>query len=162
MLTVNKSKKEIADQYGSADEKTKKVLDLIFGSKFFLPVHDRIKTWEDAAAEKGLDPVNSLPFIKPMDTRQEAANAFFMLDVIAEIICEGETLDWSNSDQRKWFPVFNDYTSGSGFRFDDSSYIWSVSSAKGGARLCVPTKEKADYFGKQFIDLWNKFLNPNK
>lgn len=29
----------------------------------------------------------------------------------------------------------------------------------GGARLCVDTNEKALYFGKQFIDIWNSFAS---
>lgn len=149
-------------EYGAADKKTKTALSKIFGAKFFLPVTDRIKTWEDAAAEKGIDPVKSLPFQKPANTREEAANAFFQLDVIAEVLGEGVVLDWGNGDQYKYYPYFYEYKPSAGFRFGDSAYSWTHSIADGGVRLCLPTPKLAEYFGKQFLPIWNKFLNPNK
>lgn len=123
---------------------------------------DRIKTFADACEDLGLDPDEQLPYPNPENDRQDAANAFTMLDIITESLLEGAKLDWTNSGQRKWYPYFNDYKPGSGFRFGDSHYAWTNTHATGGARLCVDTQEKANYLGTQFIDIWNKFLNPNK
>lgn len=42
-----------------------------------------------------------------------------------------------------------------------SSYAaWSSSSAHISARLAVKSKELADYFGKQFIDIWSDYVGP--
>lgn len=122
---------------------------------------DRIKTWEDAAKEAGIDPLD-LPFKNDSKTaRQEAVNAFYQLDVIAEVLRKGVVLDWTDSDQIKWYPWFYDYRPGSGFSFDAPGYEWSLTATYGGARLCVDTKEKAVFFGTQFLSIWNKFQNPN-
>lgn len=123
---------------------------------------DRIKTFEDAYEDLGLDSEDELPFGIPANARQEAANAFTMLDIISESLLEGAKLDWADESQKKWYPYFYDYKPGSGFRFGGASYVWSYASTDGGARLCVDTQEKATYFGTQFLDIWNKFLNPNK
>lgn len=148
--------------YPTATPEFKEMLIDSFGKEFFSQkITDRIKSYEDACADLGLDP-EDLPFKNPKNNRQEADNAFHMLDVITESLLEGKKLDWEDSDQRKWYPVFNNYSSGSGFRFLGSNYVWSHSLADGGARLCVDTQEKADYSGNQFLPIWNKFLNPNK
>lgn len=130
--------------------------------KYEQKITDRIKSYEDACEDLGLDPVEDLPFQNPKNNRQEAANAFHMLDVITESLLEGKKLDWEDADQRKWYPVFNNYSSGSGFRFLYSFGAWTNSGATGGARLCVDTQEKSDYLGTQFLAIWNKFLNPIK
>jgi len=109
-----------------------------------------------------LDPDEALPYASPKNNREEAANAFVMLDIISQALLENAKLDWSNTDQKKWFPYFNGDSSGAGFRFYDTLCDWAGTFAGGGARLCVDTQEKAKYFGTQFLSIWNKFLNPNK
>lgn len=124
---------------------------------------ERLKTWEDFAAEAGIHPVESLPFKHDFKTpRQEATNAFFQLDVIAGVLREKVVLNWKDSNQRKWYCWFHNYKKGSGFSFIDARYGWAGTRTHGGARLCVDTEEKAEYFGNQFLDIWNKFLNPNQ
>jgi len=110
--TVDQLKKVYAD----AEECDKKALSEIFGAKFFNgKIIDRINSFEDAAKELGLAP--TLPFPNAGSARELATNAFYQLDVIAEALREGNELDWANSNQKKWFAWFNDYTPGSGFRF---------------------------------------------
>lgn len=41
-----------------------------------------------------------------------------------------------------------------GFGFLFANYRSSWSHAYGGFRLCLDTEEKAEYFGKQFVELW--------
>ena len=130
--------------------------------KYEQKIIDRIKSYEDACEDLGIDPVEDLPFKNAKNNRQEAANAFHMLDLITESLMEGKRLDWEDANQAKWDPVFNKYNSGSGFRFLVSSNGWTAASAAGGARLCVDTQEKSNYLGTQFLAIWNKFLNPIK
>lgn len=45
-----------------------------------------------------------------------------------------------------------------GFGYLNTSYRSSSSNAYIGFRLCQETPEKAEYFGKQFIELWAEYL----
>jgi hypothetical protein len=157
-------KKNVISAFKQADPKGKLLLENLFGKELFSSkITDRIKTWEDAAAERNLDPIESLPFKHAFKNSFEiAANAFFMLDVIASVLNENIILDWTNSDQKKWYCWFNNYKEGSGFSFDASSYVWTNANTLGGARLCVHSKELAEYFGTQFLPIFNQFLNPIK
>ena len=163
MQTIKLSVENARKMYPTACAEIKTMLEDSFGKESLkLKVTERIKTWEDAANEMGIDPVTSPPFPIPVGSFQEAANAFFKLDVIATVLLEGVELDWTNEDQYKYYAWFNNYKPGSGFSFYDTSYDWTSTNAGGGARLCVDTAEKAEYFGCQFIDIFNQFLNPNK
>lgn len=147
--------------YATATPEIKMLLEENFDKKVLAGnIMDRIKTWEDAAAEYGIDPVTSLPYQSPVNNRQVAANAFFVLDVIAEVLREGVILDWTNDQQQKWYCWFNKYNSGSGFSFGGTAYDWSFTNTNGGARLCVDTQDKAKYMGTQFLSIFNQFLNP--
>ena len=66
--------------------------------------------------------------------------------------------DFSDRNQDKYFPwfVYNDNTAG--FVFAGTAYTASGADAAVGSRLCFKTSERAEQFGKQFIDLWNDFL----
>lgn len=164
MPTVKIDSANVVKAYRNADKSGKQLLqDLVNGQvDFNTKITDRVKSYEDACAELGKDPVAELSYRNPVNNRQEFANAAVMLDIICEALCEGVVLDWENEDQKKWGPWFTGYKKGSGFRFNDSYYRWTDTSTFGGARLCLPTKELSDYFGQHFLPIWNKFLNPNK
>lgn len=160
---------ELGDQllkglYKTASPADKLILEDKYGKEFFTKnILDEENPYEAACAMQGLDPIDELPFADPKNTRQEAANAYVKLDIIAEALRDGVLLDFTPGNQQdKWWPWFNQYKPGSGFRFDGSGRVWSASSAFGGARLAVYTKAKSDEFGTKCLDIWNKFLNPNK
>ena len=46
------------------------------------------------------------------------------------------------------------YGAAAGFGYLDTYSRSSHSNAYGGFRLCLDTEEKAEYFGKQFVELW--------
>ncbi len=50
------------------------------------------------------------------------------------------------------------YGAGAGFGSLDTIHRSSRSNASYGFRLCQETREKAAYFGRQFIDLWAEYL----
>lgn len=164
MPTVKIESTNVLKAFYNADASGKQLLkDLVNGQvDFNIKVTDRVKSFEDACVELGIVIETALPYPKPVNNRQEYANACVMLDIISESLSEGIVLDWANNNQKKWYPWFNEYKSGSGFRFCESNFNWSNANTSGGARLCLPTKELADYFGQQFLPIWNKFLNPIK
>lgn len=150
-------KKEALKRLASIEDETKKLRAIIDAP---VNIIDRIKSYEDAC--EYLEIETTLPYPNPKNNRQESSNAFHMLDIITEALLEGKTLNWEDSNEKKWYPWFNEYKSGSGFRFDCSYYDWSYTNFNFGARLCVDTKEKSDYLGTHFLPLINKLLNPVK
>lgn len=65
--------------------------------------------------------------------------------------------DYNDNDQRKWFPWYTGGdSSGAGFRFVDSYYFWSDSSADGGARLALKDEDRAEHMNKYFQDLYKE------
>lgn len=160
-LTINE--KQAKQLYPGADEVLKLWLEKAFGKEFFIRnVIGRVRSFEEICEEMGKDPNDELPYIKPCTNRQRFLNAAVKLDIISEYLLDGVILDWTNSSQYKWYPWFDNYKPGAGFRFLGSVCAWPNTLADGGARLCVDTEEKAIFFGKNYLDIWNDFLNPTK
>lgn len=68
---------------------------------------------------------------------------------------DGFEPDFSNTSQYKYFPWFVYDNGAAGFV---CAYTYSTATyafAPFGSRLCFMTRERAEQFGKQFIDLWN-------
>lgn len=65
------------------------------------------------------------------------------------------TPDFSNRNQTKWFPWFVYSDDAAGFVSADTSNTAAYANAHIGSRLCFMTRERAEQFGKQFIELWN-------
>ena len=61
--------------------------------------------------------------------------------------------DWN---QDKWFPWFNYDADAAGFVFAHTGSTTTKASAYIGFRLCFKSSERAEQFGKQFADLYNK------
>lgn len=71
---------------------------------------------------------------------------------------DGFVPDFSNEEQRKYFPWF-EYNKGvAGFVCAYTSWAAANAVADGGSRLCFATRERAIAFGKQFEGLYNDFL----
>jgi len=141
--------------YSKADTKTKTVLVALLGKRIIGDIMDRIKTFEDACEELELDPKSVIPFPKPIDDDQRALNANAMLWVIYRALNEGWKPDWTNSNEYKYYPWFR-MDSGSGLSFDDFGYATSASTV--GSRLCLKSKELAEYAGEQFIDIYTELF----
>ena len=94
------------------------------------------------------------------DKHVKAMVAMYKLITIAEAWNKADNFvpDFSNCNQYKYFPwfVYNDKSAG--FVFTRTAYVASYAYASIGSRLCFSTSERAEQFGKQFIDLWNDFL----
>ena len=68
------------------------------------------------------------------------------------------TPDFSNRNQTKWFPWFVYSDDAAGFVYAYTAKTVTYAFANIGSRLCFMTHERAEQFGKQFIDLWNDVL----
>lgn len=163
-------------------DSTMKVLEALFGEETFKPkdVTERIKTFEDACKELGIEAGKWL---------QDRAELGFEPDVIAymklRIICAALNEGWIPqfiSGERRYYPWFwlyteqeiqdmdeeekidrhltptGDYRTGyAGFASAHSHDAPSSTTAYIGSRLCLKSAALAVYCGKQFIDIWADF-----
>jgi len=109
-----------------------------------------IKTFNDACIELRINPSNVFNMVDTTDEK-----AYKMLKIIAKAINQGWTPDWSNFNQRKYWPWFN---LSSGFGFVGSYCASDRTLTPVGSRLCFENEEKCNYAGKQFIDIYRDFL----
>lgn len=64
--------------------------------------------------------------------------------------------DFSDWNQDKWFPWFRYDKDAARFVCVTTNRTPATASASFGSRLCFKTSERAEQFGKQFVDLYNK------
>lgn len=69
---------------------------------------------------------------------------------------DGFVPDFSDWEQDKWFPWFVYDKDAAGFVFSTTTDAPTHASANVGSRLCFKTSERAEQFGRQFADLYNK------
>lgn len=123
--------------------------------------HTEIKTFEDACKVRALNPTH-LPDVSMLpEKHQKAIVAFYKLTIVAEALNADWTPNFSNWDERKYFPwleveTTEDNTSGVGF--SDSHYDFTYTHASVGSRLCFKSSELALYAAKQFEDLYKDYL----
>ena len=83
--------------------------------------------------------------------------AFLEMKVVYEAINDGWMVDWSDSNQRKWFPCM-EYKGCSGFSFGVSHCTYYRSDAGLGVRLCTDNSKKAEFIGRTFIKQYNMMM----
>ena len=183
---VTISKENILNAYNQASGEQKALLENMFGKDMFQPqdIKERVKTFDDAVAILGNDNQAVIDYYAIADkTCTEDILAFAKLRVIAEALNEG----WKpkfDGDECRYYPWFYIYTkeeyeeldedekkncrvvgrsSGNsnafgGLVYANADYASSYAYSNGGSRLAFKTRELGEYCGKQFIDIWEKFL----
>ena len=71
---------------------------------------------------------------------------------------DGFIPDFSDWEQDKWFPWFKYDKDVAEFVCADTINAATAASAHLGSRLCFKTSDRAEQFGKQFADLYNKVI----
>lgn len=123
----------------------------------------KIKTFEDACNELGLDPEKVIPdfscYPEP-DQKAMIAHAKLIIITKAANKLENNNEEWipdyTNIDQYKYEPWFIMDEGSSGFRCGDYGH-WGT-HAFVGSRLCFKTREECEYIAEQFIDLYRDYL----
>lgn len=69
---------------------------------------------------------------------------------------DGFVPDFSDWNQDKWFPWFKYDKDAAGFVYSATNNATTHAYAASGSRLCFKSSERAEQFGKQFADLYNK------
>lgn len=166
-----------------ADESTRKVLVALFGNagpaddnKPSLKDYKSIRSYEDACKALG-ESVDEETLKKAGVPKHIIAQ--MKLELICKALWGGEVKVYPDPDGNRiyWYPWFALYnqseidgmsdkergcllsaTAGTGaiagFGCLGALSRSSHSSAYSGFRLCLDTEEKAEYFGKQFLELW--------
>lgn len=171
--------------YNNTDANGRELLEHLFGKEIFAQdIKDKVKTFDDAVAILGNDNQAVIDYYAIADkTCTEDILAFAKLRVIAEALNEG----WKpkfDGDECRYYPWFYIYTKKEyeeldedekkdcrvvgrsssvanavgGVVYADADDASSHSYAYSGSRLAFKTRELAEYCGKQFIDIWEKFL----
>ena len=144
-------------------------------------VTERIKTFEDACNELGEynKLVNEYRYVESTNISKDLA-AYLKLRIICAALNEGWEPQFTK-DEYRYYPYFVLYTEEEVERMDeetkqelglfggcarrrrcgfvaaDASDAFGYANAYLGSRLCLSTRELAEYCGKQFIALWADF-----
>jgi len=124
-------------------------------TKSSMKITDRIKTFEDACNETGVD---FYEFSISNKNTPKDEKAFKMLKIITKALNEGNEIRPSDENQTKYIPYFDMRKKvGSGFAYSDCS-SWYYHSDGLSARLFLYSKELAIYFGNQFEQIWYDYI----
>lgn len=180
---IEVSESNLKAAFEVADESTKKVLVALFGkieptddNKPSLKDYKSIRSYADACKALG-ESVDEETLSKAGVPKHIIAQ--MKLELICKALWGGEVKVYPDPDGNRiyWYPWFALYNQSEidgmsdkerglppvcfcecwcdcGFRFSACEYRSSYSDAHSGFRLCLDTEEKAEYFGKQFLELW--------
>lgn len=159
MKTLQIDEKNARALYKGASKEFKATLEDTFGKEFFSgKIIDRVKTFEDACVELGMDPEEVKASLDDSGL-EEDEKCYRMLKIIIRALNEdpkGEFPDWTDSNQYKYYPWFEFSRSASGFVCSRTHCTGTRTDI--GARLCCKSSDLAKYAGTQFIDIYNKYL----
>ena len=113
-----------------------------------------IKTVEDAFEFLGLD---YKKWLQAREDQEADVLAYEKLRVIVKALNGGRVMDYNNTDENKYYPLFNSFGSSAGFSYGD--YFCAFSRSVVCSRLCLIDSDRATYAGKQFIEVYNQFIN---
>ena len=113
---------------------------------------ERINTVEDILNDHKID-IND--FETECSDIPEDEKAYKLIKLLSKSLNEGWEPDWDNSNETKYVPWF-EMGGSSGFRFDGCGDWDSHSDV--GSRLCFKSRKLAEYAGKQFTELYKKFM----
>lgn len=116
----------------------------------------RVKTYADACAVLGIEPVNEDVLTKLGFTKDEIA--YRKLKTIAEALNEGWRPNWADSNEYKYWPWFVYNPACAGFSCANAYYSASYTNTYFGSRLCYKTRELAAYAGRTFEGIYNDYL----
>ena len=117
---------------------------------------ERVKSIDDAINELGETDVE-VAELRKLENANITSHILYKQQavVIAKALNEGWVADLSDSDQCK-FTAYYKISSAGGFVCID--LVFWVTYTAVGSRLCFKSRDLAEYFGTQFIDIHRKYL----
>lgn len=175
MKTLKLDEKQAVKLYPNAAPEFKALLESNFGIELFnKKITDRIKNMSDVFEVLGIDgdefendreyrAEKMFELAKKLGMNDEDISdsepCFLIRDfyvyALAYVLNEGWNPDYSNTDERKWYPYFS---LSSGFGFGGSTFGCDYVHATGGFRLCFKSEELSNYAGKNFTKYFKKHI----
>ncbi len=157
MQTLQISKANALLAFEGATSKQKTLLSNLFGKSVFQKsAIERIRSYEDACSDLGMEPLSASDFMFLPERDRKHAFASHKLTIIIQALNEGWVPNWSNSNEYKYYGYFRYSGSGSGFSYGVCICGRAISGV--GSRLVFKSRELAEYAGKQFISIYNDYL----
>ncbi len=110
-----------------------------------------IKTFKNACEALG---ISEQAFHVEHQSLPDDAYAYMQLRIISKALNTCENSEYTNKDKRAFFPYFYSVSSPQGF-----SYIFGGKTAGIGVRFTYKTASIAEYAGKQFLKIYNKYMS---
>jgi hypothetical protein len=168
MKTLKLDEKQAVKLYPNAAPEFKALLESKFGIELFnKKITDRIKSMSDVYEALGIDEdefendreyraEKMAEFAKKIGMQDEDISedepCFLIRDfniyALAYVLNEEWIPDYSNTNERKWYPYFS----------LSSGFVFSDSAASSGFRLCFKSEELANYAGKNFTKYFKKYI----
>lgn len=135
--------------HNGATEEKKLELEELYPELKPNSIIDRVKTYVDALKVLKKDHFDENNLYPREIARRK-------LEVIIEALNEGWKLDFDNYEQDKWYCYFYGAHAGFGYSYSSNSFAFALTIT--GIRLCLKSKELADYVGTQFRYLYEEML----
>jgi hypothetical protein len=110
---------------------------------------EKIKKLEAEIAD--LKSIQKFDFNTLTEKEQKRLIALHIIEKKIKELNKGKVPNWNDSNEEKWFPVF-DMRNGFSFYFADVN--WNITNSIVGSHLCLFNKEDAEYMGKENIELY--------
>lgn len=177
--TISIKRENVLNAYKHASEEQKALLENMFGKEMFQPkdIKERVKTFEDACEVLGEDHQYVKAYREWMrisfaDCKD--ITAYLKLRIIVAALNEG----WNpkfDGDECRYYPWFYIYTKKEYEELNDDEkkecrvvgrsnidvyvhYASTYLSTRSGSQIAFKTRELAEYFGQQFIEIWADYL----
>lgn len=151
---IGKTFIDIYDRYiNASDLSQKSTPEPTLKPKKFNSYSD-IKTFDDACAAVGVDPVS---FHNRNKHLSDDTYAYEQLKIISKALNGGSHMDYEDTDEYKYYPWFNSVGSSSGFSY--LVFDFDPSTSRVASRLTYKTSDIAKYAGTQFLDIYSKYIN---
>jgi hypothetical protein len=142
--------------YEGAPDKIKKKLESEFGPETFKKIDFKdLNSFEDLCKANGTTTTEFEAMLKDLPISQ-TLKTVAKLELLSDGINQGWMPDTLDTNQKKWFPVFN--ISSSGLDFSLSFYYYDHARAYVGFPFCFESEEKSNHAGKKFIKLWEELI----
>lgn len=162
METISIDKNKVLTLYGKSTKANKQYLEGLFGKETFTgKITDRCKSMADVYQLNNIKPGTKLvsAFHAALGMDEESIHTYCELVLMARTLNEGWVPDYTNSNERKYYPWF-DLSSGSGLSLYYVDYSHSLTGV--GARLVFKSEELAKHAVKYFLKEYTNYITIKK
>lgn len=147
---LNITKENALKTYDKASTEEKLFMERLFGKKVFQKnLLERINNFNDICVEVGTTEKEFKAKHKDLD---ENTYSFLQTKLITEVLNEGWTPDWNNSNEYKYY-IWWDMKKAC---FDVCFYYYECSVVP--SRLCFKESKLVEFAANKFKDIYNKYF----